>query len=411
MTQTKTLAQISAWLRSGRLRTIGVLLVCAFVVAECAVRLVGESDADGNFVVLGSRLPPFRFPALRMREQLDEYLSTETWMRYSSSLGWVPREGSFTSPSGGRFYNNKGARVAHSSDRTEDKAALDVFRIVLIGDSFTHGDDIPFCDSIGALLQLKLDEQSEAYEVINLAVSGYGMDQALIRLQEEGLALAPDLVIFGYQPENIGRNLNLHRGFLWWKSQLPFSKPRFRLVKSRLEPVNWPTRSIDSLNASFNTGWDEDFLADEYFYDERLYASTVVRRSRLLGLMEKAWSVLRGVEWHAVVDQSPEGNPGRLALAIMAAMHDGSKASGANFLVVYLPRVTDITTAAGGGRHDHERLLNAISSRFELVNPEAALVKLQLSAGVEAMSAEHSGHYSRESCEVVASALHNVLRD
>ena len=73
--------------------------------------------------------------------------------------------------------------------------------------------------------------------------------------------------------------------------------------------------------------------------------------------------------------------------------------------------MTDITTAAGGGRHDHERLLDAISSRFELVNPEAALVKLLLSAGVEAMSAEHSGHYSRESCEVVASVLHNVLRD
>ncbi len=264
-----------------------------------------------------------------MRELLDEYSATESWMGYSSSLGWEPREGSFAPPSGGRVYNNKRARVARSSDRTEDQAAPGVFRIVLIGDSFTHGDDIPFCDSIGALLQLKLGEHAESYEVINLAVSGYGMDQALLRLRQDGLALAPDLVVFGYQPENIGRNLNLHRGFLWWKSQLPFTKPRLRLVGSRLEPVNQPTLSIDNLNVILSTGWDEDFLAGEHFYDERIYASTVARRSRLFGLGEKAWSLLFFGGWRAVVDQSPEGEPGKLALAIMSAMRSESAVTGA----------------------------------------------------------------------------------
>ncbi len=67
--------------------------------------------------------------------------------------------------------------------------------------------------------------------------------------------------------------------------------------------------------------------------------------------------------------------------------------------------------AAEGRVHDHGPLLEVLSRRFDLIDPEVAHVRLLRSVGVEAMSAERSGHYSRESCEVVASALHNVIRD
>jgi hypothetical protein len=71
-------------------------------------------------------------------------------------------------------------------------------RLVVLGDSIAFGsrarDEEIFC----ALLETR----SGVYDVINLAVEGYGTDQELLRLEGEGLAYRPDAVVLSFALAN-----------------------------------------------------------------------------------------------------------------------------------------------------------------------------------------------------------------
>jgi hypothetical protein len=62
----------------------------------------------------------------------------------------------------------------------------------MLGDSIAFGygvaDDVTFSS--------RLEERG--YEVVNLAAAGYGTDQALIRLEREGMAYRPDVVLLHF---------------------------------------------------------------------------------------------------------------------------------------------------------------------------------------------------------------------
>ena len=64
---------------------------------------------------------------------------------------------------------------------------------MVIGDSFAFGWGVSDSQTYSARLEAALP----ALEVINLGVGGYGTDQMLLMLREEGLRYAPDLVIAG----------------------------------------------------------------------------------------------------------------------------------------------------------------------------------------------------------------------
>jgi len=72
------------------------------------------------------------------------------------------------------------------------------WRLVVLGDSIAFGsrarDEEIFC----ALLEMR----SGAYDVVNLAVEGYGTDQELLRLEGEGLAYRPDAVVLSFALAN-----------------------------------------------------------------------------------------------------------------------------------------------------------------------------------------------------------------
>src|SRR5262245_21643077 len=69
-----------------------------------------------------------------------------------------------------------------------------VRRVVALGDSFTFGeevsDDQTYCHQLEALLP--------GTEVLNLGVHGYGHDQMLLYLEEEGVKYRPDVVLLGF---------------------------------------------------------------------------------------------------------------------------------------------------------------------------------------------------------------------
>lgn len=82
----------------------------------------------------------------------------------------------------------------------------DVFRILLLGDSFTFGYGVNLEDSYPYLIEKNLQAEGINAEVVNLGVADYGTGEELVMLNNRGLKFDPDLVVVGYWINDIRDN-------------------------------------------------------------------------------------------------------------------------------------------------------------------------------------------------------------
>ena len=120
--------------------------------------------------------------------------------------------------------NSKGLRGKKDFPYAKNRERL---RILILGDSFTFGDEVSDNETYAHYLQEMLPDT----EVINMGVHGYGHDQMLILFKEEGIKYQPDIVILGFLPLDMSRNLLDFRDF---------AKPRFVLEKGELKLTGTP---------------------------------------------------------------------------------------------------------------------------------------------------------------------------
>jgi lysophospholipase L1-like esterase len=84
------------------------------------------------------------------------------------------------------------------------------FRIVILGDSFTFGQNVNTQDNYPSKLQKLLDEKCQKrFEVLNLGVGGYDIQFAVERFKERGIKYDPDLVIWLIIGDDLMRMSNL----------------------------------------------------------------------------------------------------------------------------------------------------------------------------------------------------------
>ncbi len=112
------------------------------------------------------------------------FFSQQIYSEYGSGVGGLEFMESIK-------YNSWGFRdVEHDTEKDDD-----VFRILIIGDSFTLGYGIDdFEDAYPRLLQKRLGND---YEVITLAKAGYSTIDELDVLNSIGINLNPDLIVLG----------------------------------------------------------------------------------------------------------------------------------------------------------------------------------------------------------------------
>jgi hypothetical protein len=107
---------------------------------------------------------------------------------YSEQYGWAPRRGArHRLKDEWMTINSLGYR---GREHAAEKAAGHT-RVVVLGDSIAFGYGVADERTFSAVLE-RLDPR---LEVLNLGVQGYGTDQELIKLESEGLACHPDVVI------------------------------------------------------------------------------------------------------------------------------------------------------------------------------------------------------------------------
>jgi lysophospholipase L1-like esterase len=79
-----------------------------------------------------------------------------------------------------------------------------VYRILVLGDSFTFGYGVEDWENFPARLETELAGPDRRIEVLNAGVPGWAADAYLLYLRESGLALEPDLVIVAISQNDLG---------------------------------------------------------------------------------------------------------------------------------------------------------------------------------------------------------------
>ena len=309
---------------------IALLSVALTLLAlELAARLIGQTDSDGQFHYLGFTLPAADLPVNQLRVEVEGYLANKDIANviYDENTGWAYRPQA--TRQGGSFTINS-AGFRSQRDYALEPAA-DTLRIAVFGDSFTAGDDVADEQTWAWLLERELNERGIAAEVLNFGVGGYGMGQAFLRWRELGRQFAPDIVIFGLQPENLQRNVNVFRQLLH-NSGPAFSKPRFALIDGELQLLNMPTIPPEQLLDVFANFSHHPLARYEYHYQNRDRAARWWAGSRLLSLV---FAALRQEEDAGIYAPGSEG--GELGKAIIDAFAADAAQAGAHFAVLHLP--------------------------------------------------------------------------
>lgn len=302
----------------------------SLLLLEFVVRMAGSTDPYGRFTFLRFTLEPLELRVDLLRGEVDGYLANEeiAVVIYDDALGWTYRPNS-TRQAGTFTINSAGFRSQRDFSKNPP---ADTLRIALFGDSFTAGDDVSDEEVWGYLLERKLKEAGIRAEVLNFGVGAYGMDQAYLRWREQGKQFKPDIVIFGLQPENLKRNVNVFRQLLH-PSGPAFSKPRFALIDDELQLLNSPTIPPEQLLDVFENFSNHPLAPYEFHYPGRTRAARWWSASRLLSIAFQALS--NANEEPEIYAPGSEG--GELGKAIVDVFADDARNAGSVFVVLHLP--------------------------------------------------------------------------
>jgi hypothetical protein len=269
---------------------------------EASARLALTSDAFFRRVA-GNDDASWRLRwAKRQRKQGRIYFEFDV---HSPTRGWALKPGLQALPVfGGKRLSSNSRGVRGLREYAYERSA-GAPRIVVLGDSFTFGEEVSDDETYAA----QLEQMLPGAEVLNLGVHGYGHDQMLVYLQEEGVRYRPDVVLLGFLPDDMERNLLGFRDY---------AKPHFVLDGGALVLRNARVPAPEEMLAALP--W----------------------RSRFADLLGMTW---QGYRWRS---GARAAEMRQLTLAILDAMAETIRASGARPAFAYLPVYGEITRADPG---------------------------------------------------------------
>ena len=114
---------------------------------------------------------------------------------YDELLGWrnIPNWQATTNGNP-LTINSRGLR---DSEHAYEKPA-GTRRVLVLGDSYAWGYGVGDDETFSARLETQFTARGEPIEVINTGVSGWGTDQQLLYLREEGFRYQPDVVVLAF---------------------------------------------------------------------------------------------------------------------------------------------------------------------------------------------------------------------
>jgi hypothetical protein len=222
------------------------------------------------------------------------------------TLGWSMVPG-VRMKRGGATYtvNREGFRSLHDFANLPDR-----YQVLIVGDSFTFGDSLDDKDTWPYLLE----QRDPRLNVLNMAGTGYGIDQMYLTLQESIGQYRPQLVIAAFISDDLGRSLLTFRDF---------KKPRFVLRNNELVLTNTPIGT-----------------------PEEVYREAQAKADHLSPI--QLVNLARAFRWRMTEAKSPcdpNGECTQLNTRLFEEMSRASAARGAQFMMAYLPYGRELTDA------------------------------------------------------------------
>ncbi|QDU67790.1 hypothetical protein [Engelhardtia mirabilis] len=387
-----------------RLTALGVVLILA-LGADQLVRVTLLST--GTF--RGRRVAPYDPPLFhgaqvealeRAKGLLDGSVEDVVPIGFDRDLGWAPRPEMSLGIDG---YDWAGCRDdGVPTAREKDPART---RVAAYGCSFTHGDGVGGADAWPAALEAL----EPRFEMLNLGVGGYGLDQACLRQLATAADLAPDEVWLGLLPAACLRVTTRFRPIVrHWSSALAF-KPRFVLAgDGTLRTLPNPARSLEDVVALCE---DQELFLERTEEGDRWIArarpawlpagSHPLHWTAAGRLILTAWeNVGRAHERHL----GPRGAEAhRLLDAIVMLSKNDAEGRGARFRFLILPGPTDLEYLDLHSEGYWSTLVEDLRARnVEVLDLTDALLAARAS-GINLFLAD--GHYTVAGNRVVAKAL------
>jgi hypothetical protein len=299
--------------------------------------------------------------------------------------------------------------MSSSRQETPPQPLPGTFRIAIFGDSFTHGDDVPYEETWGAVLEKTLLENGRQVEVINLGGQGYAIDQAFLRWRKHGKLLQPHLVLFGFQNSNVKRTMNLIRMLYSPDTGLIFSKPRFIVKNDALQLINVPTAPPEDLVSIFKNFHNWELKDQEFFYQESNYEDSPIYRSRLAsfiisGVMTKFSSRRKGYDFFAHDSMSRT-----IVWRIIEEFKREVEEKGGRFMIVHLPTKKPIKRLRNEQHLKYQNFLEELKANYTLIDPSPELIRKTEISSLDGLFSGRSSHYSKIENRVIGEVVANAL--
>jgi hypothetical protein len=206
---------------------VSKLLLC---VITLAVFMEGGSRLVLSINRLRQRVTGFddssyRLQWIRLHRIHQEW--TGKYAIYHPTRGWTLKPDIKELSVFGKKILNSNSKGLRGSAEYQYERAAGKQRMVVLGDSFTFGEEVSDDETYSHDLQSSLP----GAEILNLGVQGYGHDQMLMYLKEEGVKYHPDVVVLGFAYLDIYRNI---------ESFFAYAKPKFELSPEGLQLTNVP---------------------------------------------------------------------------------------------------------------------------------------------------------------------------
>jgi lysophospholipase L1-like esterase len=230
-------------------------------------------------------------------------------------------------------------------------------RVLLLGDSITAGMQVPLADTFAKIAEGELNTAGDDWTVINGAINGFGTDNALLFYRLEASKYQPDVVILGmYLANDIYNNyydLEVRTGGSRFK-------PYFELDESgELVLQNYPVEGTDTWSVRLSTFFKRHFQLPRFI-------------AQTLNLRREIAPALRPLVQLADADtdegnSDSENNAPRQRMSICAQryapeveeawaiteallkqLRQEVEANGAQFAVVLVPALVQVTPPAEG---------------------------------------------------------------
>lgn len=402
-------------------------LIILFIFTEIAITILVDEDLDGNLSLSHIHLKPYQLPVKETEKKLEElqshkvpdslmqnYDKTGFKREYfnvrllpDSNLGWSPSP-IYKSQDGLYIYNRDGIRCDDILTEFPEKNKL---RIAIFGDSYAHGDEVRIENTIGKYLQNIFNDLNIETEILNFAVSGYGMDQAFLRWELIKEKFKPDIVILGVQFENVKRHVNLLRPFYYHITEIPYSKPRFVISENKLQLIENPIKNVtktDSIIENFDR-WE--FSSSEGIYNKENYESNLFYLSNSISFVSSAISqIFNEIDYY---NANSDGY--KITYKIIEKFGKSVKSENGIFIPLHLPVMNDFDFVTQNfldlfynKKFIYDDLFSSLKLEYNFVEPYEVLNEWGEKNGFEKLFM--SRHYSPIANKLIAKKIFEFLK-